>query len=530
MAVRAHWANLNGPWQFRFDAEDAGLDADWFAPEAEGFDRTIVVPFPWESQLSGIAELDGPEVAWYRRTFNVPDDFPDGHRVWLRFGAVDDRADVWVNGTKVAEHDGGYTPFEADVTDALNDGGENLVVIRAFDPTDPEHPTGKQIGWYTPTSGIWQTVWLESRPSTYLSDFFITPAIDPAGVSIDVTLGGNVPGGYSVALAPDDPTVEGASATFESEASTTIEAAVSEPKLWSPDSPHLYDVAIELKDADGEVVDSVRTYFGLRTIARGTYGDEPFERFLLNGEPIYIRGALDQSFNPEGLYTAPSDEFLRRDIAAARQLGLNCLRIHIKTEEPRRLYWADKYGVLIMQDVPNTWEQSPEARAAYERTMREAIPRDRNHPSIWSWVAFNETWGLGDGRDRAAEYKANDDTQQWVAAMVDAIRGLDPTRLVEDNSPCNYDHIENTDINSWHFYIDDHDRARDHIEEVVASTEPGSTFNYCPDMSQGTAPLMNSEYGAVSAGGGDRDISWDSATSPRNCASTTRFRVTSTPN
>ena len=183
-------------WQFRFDPEDEGLDAEWFDPEAEGFDREIVVPFAWESRLSGIGEVESPDVGWYRRTFDVPDAFPDDHRVWLRFGAVDYEADVWVNGTKVAEHEGGYTPFEADVTDALNDdGAENVVVVRASDPTDPSLPTGKQVGWYTPTSGIWQTVWLEARPPTYIDTSSIRTEIDPAKVTID----------WCVVRATDDP-------------------------------------------------------------------------------------------------------------------------------------------------------------------------------------------------------------------------------------------------------------------------------------------------------------------------------------
>ncbi len=188
----------------------------------------------------------------------------------------------------------------------------------------------------------------------------------------------------------------------------------------------------------------------------------------------------------------------------ARSMGLNSLRIHIKPDEPRRLYWADRTGILILEDMPNTWKQDPRARRRWEQTMREAVARDINHPAIVAWVAFNETWGLGKPED----YKKDRDTQRWVSEMVQAIRSLDPTRLVEDNSPCNYDHIGNTDINSWHFYIDNHDEARRHVQHVVDETKPGGRFNYCPGQQQASLPLINSEYGAVSAGGGDRDISW----------------------
>lgn len=521
MAVREHWANLNGTWEFRFDANDQGAKDQWFQPDAKGFDQEIVVPFPWESELSGIHQSkDAPKVGWYRRTFEVPDGFPNDDRVWLRFGAVDHEATVWVNGTQVAHHEGGYTPFEADVTDALKTDGKNVVVVRAFDPTDPSLPVGKQVGWYTTTSGIWQTVWLESRPKAHIGYFTISTEIDPAQATINIFASGiEKDGDHTLSIRSDDATIEPASAPLKTGkfefgvgahrfqgvmSSGSLKLNVREPKLWSPESPHLYDVVLELKDKDGKVIDSVKTYFGLRTIARGTYGDEPFERVLLNGKPIYLRGALDQSFNPKGIYTAPSDAFLKQDIEQAKSVGTNFLRIHIKPDEPRRLYWADKLGMLIMEDMPNTWKQNETARKSWEHTMREVVARDRNHPSIFAWVDFNETWGLG----TPPEYKKDKDTQNWVKEMVALTRQLDPTRLVEDNSPCNYDHVSVTDLNSWHFYIDDHDSAWKHIDNVVAQSTPGSPFNHCPGEVMNTAPLINSEYGSVSAGGGDRDVSW----------------------
>jgi hypothetical protein len=513
-AVRPHWANLNGPWQFRFDPSDEGVKAGWEKPGAPGFEQTIVVPFPWESELSGVHKPGVHGVAWYRREFTVPSDFPRGDRVWLRFGAVDWRADVWVNGRKVAEHEGGYTPFEADVTDALNgsSGKPAVVVVRAFDPTDPSLPTGKQVGWYTTTSGIWQTVWLESRPKARIDRWTVKTEVDPPLATFDVRLAGVSPGKYTLSVKPKtagarpaETTVEVTDAMLKGPDSprARVEVTFEESKFWTPESPHLYEVTLGLKGSEGSA-DTVDTYFGLRTISRGKYGDAPYERILLNGKPVYLRLALDQSFNPEGVYTAPSDDFLKTDMVIAKLMGLNGLRVHIKPDEPRRLYWADRVGLLILEDMPNTWRQNARAREAWESTMREAVARDINHPSIVTWVAFNETWGLGS----AQGYKRDADTQKWVDRMVSTIRKLDPTRLVEDNSPCNYDHVENTDLNSWHFYIDDHAGAERHIAEVVEKTEPGSPFNYCEGQKQGTAPLINSEYGGVSAGGGDRDVSW----------------------
>ena len=201
----------------------------------------------------------------------------------------------------------------------------------------------------------------------------------------------------------------------------TLVSKIRDPKLWTPENPNLYEVTLELRDAAGKLIDSIQTYFGLRTISRGRYGDAPFERILLNGKPLYLRARSRPVVQPRGLYTAPDDDFFKRDMMIAKEMGLNGLRIHIKPDEPRRLYWADKIGVLIMEDMPNTWRQTPQARTAWEQTMRETVVRDRNHPSIIAWVAFNETWGLG----KPDDYKKDRDTQAWVGRMVDLIRGLD---------------------------------------------------------------------------------------------------------
>lgn len=510
-AVRTHWANLNGAWQFRLDPKDEGLAARWYEPGATGFDRTILVPFGWESELSGIQQTDYRGVAWYRRSIRVPEDFPSSDRIWLHFGAVDWRAEVWVNGRQVTTHEGGYSPFSADITEVAKRGEDAVVTVRVVDLTDPKLPTGKQVGWYTPTSGIWQTVWLESRPRAHIRSFQIRTEIAPAKAEFVFLLEGLPQGKSSLTVRPKGDAPASVSTTISLEKAAadgeptraTLALPVNDAKLWTPETPHLYQVELVLTTPDDHQ-DIVETYFGLRTVGRGRYGDAPFERLLLNGKPIFLRAALDQSFNPKGIYTAPSDDFLKRDLELAKSLGLNGLRIHIKPDEPRRLYWADKLGILILEDMPNTWEQNPTARRAWEATMREVVARDQNHPAIFAWVAFNETWGLG----APPAYKADRDTQAWVSHMVDEIRSFDPTRLVEDNSPCNNDHVENTDINSWHFYIDDHDAAKTHIDDVVAKTNSGSDFNYCPGLKQSTAPLINSEYGSIGSGSGDRDVSW----------------------
>lgn len=296
------------------------------------------------------------------------------------------------------------------------------------------------------------------------------------------------------------------------ELSGTVEVSSNEPqwtvsippeqlRLWDIDTPNLYDVTLELV-AEGTVIDRIFTYFGMRkvSIAKAPGGD--YQYIYLNNRPIYLLGALNQSFSPEGVYTFLTDEAIRTDVERAKEFGFNFLRLHIKVDEPRLYYWADKLGLLFMCDIPNFGTYTEKAQARFEQTLRGNIARDYNHPSIISWCNFNETWGLGGN-----EYKEMTDRQEWVREMYHLAKSLDTTRLIEDNSPCLYDHVE-TDINSWHFYINDYDRAKEHIANVVAETYPGSAFNYAGGNVQSDAPLINSEYGGISAGAGDKDISW----------------------
>ena len=506
---RQQWLNLNGAWDFRFDPDDHGVEARWFEPGKDFGRQKIIVPFCWESSLSGVSrsviqDKSGQNIGWYRRTFTIPPEWR-GRQAWLRFDAVDWEARVWVNGKELGAHAGGYTPFEFDLPHVAEPGQQATVVVRVCDATDPTLPRGKQTpGWYTYTSGIWQTVWLEARPARYISSFTLVPRKSGEEWFLDVSATAAGPAvGDRLRFTSPDPTVESREAELsnnEARASLRVKSA----KPWTPDSPHLYDLTLQLGD------DAVKTYFGLRTIGRGRYGNLPHESVLLNGEPIYLRGSLDQSFNPQGIHTAPSDAFLRRDMELARSVGLNFLRIHIKADEPRRLYWADRLGVMIMQDMPSSSVLSRRTKEAWEATMRATVERDRNHPAIFAWVAFNETWGLNYGRESnesGAPYPENPETQAWVERMWKLIKQLDPTRLAEDNSADKRDHVA-TDLNSWHFYIGDYARARQHIEEMVKETYPGSGFNFVRGRELGTQPLINSEYGAVGASGGDRDVSW----------------------
>jgi hypothetical protein len=495
---RDQWLNLNGTWAFEFDEQNAGEEAGWFTPGTHDFSKKIVVPFPWQSQLSGIERTDYDGVAWYSREVVVPSDW-EGKHAWLVFGAVDWSAKVWVNGKLLGEHVGGYTPFACNLAEVAGPGEKAVIVVRAEDRNQPEQPAGKQHNWYTHCGGIWQTVYLEARGGAFLDNMeLVTKLRDDnraATVSLKAMLGGEA----------EDASVEfeikdkGKARAPASGSICKVEFDLAQPKLWSPDTPHLYDIVVRVLK-NGKEVDRVYGYVGVREFGTAKASGRDYKYITLNGKPVYLLGDLHQSFHPNGVYQYPDDKTLRWDYEYAKRIGINFLRIHIKTEIPRALYWADKLGILIMEDQPNFSHYTERSQRWWEEVMRATVARDFNHPSIFSWCNFNETWGIGHGGYQP-------DHQKWVAEMYHLTKQLDPTRLVEDNSPCRYDHVV-TDINSWHFYINDYARAREHIADVVRQTYPGSTFNYAEGYRQSDAPLINSEYGGISAGLGDQDISW----------------------
>jgi hypothetical protein len=492
------WVSCDGPWRFDFDPEDTGLSEKWFL--AHDYGQTIIVPYPWQSALSGIHRPDYDGVAWYERDITLPEVFPFP-RVFLIIGACDWRTTVWVNGAELLTHEGGYDPIEVELTGRVKPGETARLTLRVFDPNDPHNLTGKQVGWYTHTGGIWQPVYLEFRGNRFIRRTHITPDINAMTATIQVAVDGTPAGDVTVYVFAEaeggEPIAVGTAPVSRAELELAV--ALPDAQLWTPERPVLYDLRIELAQ-DGRIVDGVDTYFGLRSVRADYYGGSEHKYVLLNDKPVYLRGALNQAFTPEGIYAYPSFEYMRNDLEKTKEFGLNFLRIHIKPDDPRFLYLADKLGVMLQCDMPNWWKKGPGSRAEFERCLRAIVNRDFNHPSIISWVNFNETWGIGDGG-----YER--ETQEWVREMYLLTKQLDPTRLVEDNSPCYYDHVA-TDLNSWHFYNDNYEWVKNHIDEVVQKTYPGSQFNFAEGWTQDDAPLMNSEYGGVSAGSGDRDISW----------------------
>ncbi|MBA7597272.1 Beta-galactosidase [subsurface metagenome] len=417
--VRKEWLNLNGLWEYAIQPEDD--------PQPESFQGHILVPFPVESALSGVKQPVGANNRlWYRRTFEVPGRWA-GQRVLLHFGAVDWEATVWVNGREMGTHRGGYDPFTFDITDALRNDGPQAITLSVWDPTDAgTQPCGKQVNephriWYTAVTGIWQTVWLEPVPLASIEGLTIVPDIDRGEVSVAVT-GRGTGSGHQVRITVKDGRMtvsKGEGAVGE-----TLSLPVENAKLWSPDSPFLYNLEVTLQQG-GKTVEAVDSYFGMRKISLGKVNG--ITRLFLNNRPLFQYGLLDQGWWPDGLYAAPTDEALRYDLEVTKKLGFNMLRKHVKIEPRRFYYWCDKLGLLVWQDMPNgdrhvkhdqpDIQRSPESARQYELELRRMIDTHRNHPSIVMWVAFNEGWGQFD-----------------TPRIVDLIKDCDPTRLVINTS------------------------------------------------------------------------------------------------
>jgi beta-galactosidase/beta-glucuronidase len=412
---RDQWTNLNGLWDFQISGKRG-------KGEYEG---QILVPYPVESALSGVKETVGARNrVWYRRTFQA--DPAEGERVLLHFGASDWETHVFVNGEPVGHHQGGYDPFTFDITDALTEEGEQTIEVTVWDPTDKGHqPVGKQTHdprsiWYTAVTGIWQTVWLETVPETYIQDLKVTPQIAHERAKIEV----EVPG------ATDDHRVRAVVSTDEGEVARAtgnpqnrLFAEWDDPRLWSPSDPFLYDLEVRLLDEEGAVVDRVTSYVGMRSVSVAE-AEDGHTRLFLNGEPLFHVGLLDQGWWPDGLYTAPTDEALKYDIQVTKDLGYNMIRKHVKVEPQRWYYWADKMGILVWQDMPSgdmrpgeIPARSAESARQFRDEYRGMIDALDHYPSIVMWVPFNEGWGQFQTRE-----------------IVEWTESYDPTRLVNNAS------------------------------------------------------------------------------------------------
>ena len=501
---RTQWQNLNGVWQFEFDSLDEGIAKKWNLGNVS-FTHKITVPFPWGSGLSGVK--DEADIAWYQREINIAPEWKN-KRTFLTIGASDWETTVWIDGNLLGKHQGGYTPFSFELTPYINYGKPQKLVVRVDDKRRDFTLYGKQ--GYGNARGIWQTVYLEARGTNFIDAVHFRPDIDAASTDVIVYLPEEASSDQKLSLSVKTSGVplshEIAIPKGKDKISFTL--PIPQPRLWTLEDPYLYEAEIKLND------DVVKTYFGMRKISIVDLPGTTFPYVALNDKPIYLQLALDQSYHPEGFYTFPSDAFMRNEVALAKSIGLNGIRPHIKVEIPRKLYWADKLGVLVMADLPNSWGD-PDAKMQHEAesTLREMIRRDFNHPSIFTWTIFNETWGLRthteENGKRVGKYLP--ETQQWVASMYYLAKSLDPTRLAEDNSICCGAGHTQTDINSFHDYLPGWE-WEDHLKNLTEKSFEGSTFQFEEGFKQGKQPKINSECGNVwgyEGSTGDVDWSYD---------------------
>lgn len=493
---RSQWTSLNGIWKFTYD------DEGYYARPSDitAWEQNIEVPFAPESIRSGIHDTGFHANCWYEREFEVS---AEGDCVLLHFGAVDYRARVWVNGQFMVDHEGGHTPFSMDITSVLRPDGKQTVTVWAEDdPNELAKPRGKQDWqlephsiWYPRTSGIWQTVWLEKVPVTYIDRIKWTPHFERWEIGFEGFVSGDLQKEMHLKVrltAGHQLLVNDIYEVLNGEIHRRI--ALSDPGiddyrntlLWSPEKPTLIDAQIQLW-CEGQVVDEVTSYTAMRTV------NIQRDRFMLNGQPYYLRLVLDQGYWEDTMMTAPSDEALRRDVELVKQMGFNGVRKHQKIEDPRFLYWADVLGLMVWEEMPSAYRFTPKAVERLTKEWTEVIERDASHPCVVVWVPFNESWGVPD-------LSATPAHRHYVQALYHLTKTLDPTRPVIGN-----DGWESTatDILAIHDYnTNPHSLAKRYGPEVKLSDlfdrqRPGGrvlTLDGYPHQGQ---PIMLTEFGGI---------------------------------
>jgi beta-galactosidase/beta-glucuronidase len=492
--VRPNWTSLNGPWKFTFDNEQR---FDMTTRPVE-WTQQINVPFPPESPQSGINDRGFHLACWYQREFDCP---PGKDRVMLHFGAVDYRATVWVNGHRVAIHEGGHSPFSADITSALDASGRQVVTVHAEDdPHDLAKPRGKQDWqlephsiWYPRTTGIWQGVWIERVPRTYIHKLQWTPHFENFEIGCAVFVQGDPEEDLVVEveiLHGDKVLASDLYKVIGNEAHRKI--GLSDPGiddsrnelLWCPERPTLLDARITLRRGD-QVLDEITSYTAMRSVAISR------DRFMLNGRPYHLRMVLDQGYWDDSLMTAPSDDALRRDVELAKEMGFNGVRKHQKIEDPRYLYWADRLGLMVWEEMPSAYRFTSKAITRMVQEWTEVIDRDYSHPCIVVWVPFNESWGVPNLMSTQSHRNA-------VEALYHLTRTLDSTRPVIGNDGWE---AAATDIIGIHDYDPNPEKIRarynDKTQELFDRRRPGGrilTLDGYPHRGQ---PIMLTEFGGI---------------------------------
>ena len=503
--VREDWVNLNGTWSYEFDFSRSGMDRKLF--ESKGFEDSITVPFAPQSELSGVGYKDFIPEMWYHRTISVPQDWT-GKRIILHFGAVDYIASVYIDGKIAGRHWGGSSSFSIDITRMVTPGQEHNLVVRVEDDErSGQYAKGKQCGRfasfgceYTRTTGIWQTVWMEPVAKMGLRDVYIVPDLDQSRFVVEPSYYGLEAGQqFRVTVKDGDKVVS--QKTVPASSQTAAELPVKKVKTWSPESPFLYDIDLEVLDADGNVIDAAASYSGMRKIH--IVGN----RIYLNNEPVYLRFVLDQGFYPDGIWTAPTDEALKKDIELSMAAGFNGARLHQKMFEPRFHYWADRLGYL-------TWGESaswganinnPLSARNFLTEWEETVIRDRNHPSIIMWTPFNETWEHPENREAARE------ACRMVSDVYRLTKNLD-YRPCHDVSG-NY-HVM-TDVFSVHQYMQDPAELEKWLSPVDGHVRQHDLANR--EVEYDGQPYLVDEYGGIKwvVGQEFSEISWGYGNAPK---------------
>ena len=508
--AREEWFCLNGPWDFAIDAE-----AKWASPEEVEWNDTIIVPYAPETVASGINNTGFYRAVWYRRNVVTPKLAP-GERLLLHFGAVDTYATVWINGSIVVTHRGGYTPFHADITPLLTDSETQTIVVRAEDdPHDLTKPRGKQDWqlephsiWYPRTTGIWQTVWMERVPPTWLSYMQWTPCVDRWELHLEARISGEPRDDLRLRVrlaAGGKLLADDTFSIISGEVRRGIQ--LSDPGiddyrnelLWRPSQPTLIDATIELIGPRGETIDRINSYTALRAI--GIQGD----RFVLNGRPYTLRFVLDQGYWPDTGLTPPNDEALKRDVELVKAMGFNGVRRHQQIGDPRYLYWADKLGLLVWEEMPSAYRFTKRAIKQVCREWVEAMERDLSHPCIVAWVPLNESWGVPDLPDSPAQ-------RHYVQALYYLTKTIDPTRPVIGND--GWESVA-TDIIGIHDYDEQPERlvarygSEDRsIERLAERERPGGRLLVLDPGSHISKPIMLTEFGGIAFAPGEEEETW----------------------
>ncbi|NCA99577.1 MAG: glycoside hydrolase family 2 [Clostridia bacterium] len=471
--------DLTGSWLFQTDPLSQGLQLLW---PVKGLpdSHPVEVPHIWQAEQEGMVHYCGD--AWYAREIQVSAPATN-QKIVLHFDAVDYQCQVWVNGRSAGQHEGGFSPFEFDITDLIIAHKPNQIIVKVHDPEDnTEIPIGKQGSWYTRISGIWQKVYLEYRDSLFVESVQITPDLAQSSIHVLFELNDvpTDPASLLCKVCPqDEPGTSVFQGTFElSNRSMEITLPISDMILWEPENPFLYQ--LELTVSDQQRQDRFLQTFGMREISHQN------GQLLLNGKPLFIRGALEQGFYPDTIYTLPTDEAIVKEIQLAKQMGFNLLRKHIKAEIPRYLEWADRLGMLIWAEAPNYIKWTTQSKKRFERELFDMVKRDFNHPSIIIWSIYNEEWGL------EWDLGTNKEKQDFLAQFYDRLKAYDPTRLICDNS--GWAHVK-TDINDYHRYFTAPEQIAAWEQDLDDYILQAPDRNFVPGIKAQKQPIIVSEFG-----------------------------------